>query len=161
MAGIPCPVPETPEKRSTTRVYTRQGIEFDRLYLVGGVDDGSTIFKQQYAGGAEPFDADGPLTGIADMVAGSIEAVRRDGAAEITATNVSERGFTGLPGVQFELGAASPTSHRGAGGAFVFEERLYAVVFLAESPDAFERNQASVEQIIDSAIYSIKTIRRN
>ena len=154
------PSSETSEKRGTTRIYTREGIETDRLYLIGGIDDGKTIFKEDSAGGAAPFSVSMSSTDIGELIADSLEAVLWGGAAEITTVNLNERGFTGIPGIQFELEASGPVNHRGVAGAFVAEDRLYAVVFLAESPDAFERNQERVLEIIDSAIFSIKTIRR-
>ena len=154
------PSSETSEKRGTTRIYTREGIETDRLYLIGGIDDGKTIFKEDRAGGAAAFSVSMSSGDIGELIADSLEAVLWGGAAEITTANVKERGFAGIPGVQFELEASGPASHRGVAGAFVAEDRLYAVVFLAESPDAFERNQEAALQIIDSAILSIKTIRR-
>ena len=154
------PGSETSEKRGTTLIYTREGIETDRLYLIGGIDNGKTIFREGKAGDAAPFDTGMSSSDVAELIADSLQAVLWGGAAEITTTNLNERGFTGIPGIQFELGASGPVNHRGVAGAFVAEDRLYAVVFLAESPDAFERNQERALEIIDSAIFSIRTIGR-
>lgn len=154
------PGSEAPEKRSSTRALTREGGDKDRLYLVGGINDGQTIFKEEYASGAAQFDAGMPLTDIAGLAAGSVNAAIWRGAANIETVESEERGFTGIPGVQFELEVSGPANHRGMAGAFVVEERLYAVIFVAESPDAFERHQEAVAEIIDSAILSIKTIHR-
>ena len=82
------------------------------------------------------------------------------GAASIKAINATERGFTGIPGVQFDLESTGPANHRGLAGAFVVEERLYAVIFLAESPGSYERHREAAQQTIDSTILTIKTIRR-
>ena len=154
------PSSETQEKRSSTRVLTREGIETDRLYLVGGVDDGKTLFATERAGGAAAFDASMSSADVAGLIADSLEATLWGGSATVAATNVNERGFTGIPGVQFEIEVSGPANHRGVAGAFIAEERLYAVIFVAESPDAFERFEEVALETIDSAIFSIKTIHR-
>ena len=156
------PNAETPGKRPSTRVLTKNGIEHDRLYLVGGVDDGNTIFKEDHAGGAASFDASMSSDDVANLVAGSLEAALWGGSTSVAAKNATERGFTGIPGVQFDLEAsgAGANDYRGLAGAFVVDERLYAVIFLAESPQYYERHRETAQQVIDSAILTIKTIRR-
>ena len=153
------PGDETQEKRPSTRVFTRNGLDTDRLYLVGGVDNGQTIFQESHASGADPFDAGMSSADLASLAASSLGiALRVDG---VTARNVTERGFTGVPGVQFELEVTGGTlaGHRGIAGAFVADERLYAVIYLAQAAEYGQRSQ-EIERMLDSAILTIKTIRR-
>ena len=156
------PADETPGKRASTRVLSKEGIENDRLYLVGGIDSGETLLKSEFAGGATPFVAGMSADDIARFVAGSLEAASWGGSKTIEVKNVTQRGFTGIPGIQFELEAtgAGTLDQRGLAGAFTVEDRLYAVVFLAAVPDSYDRHREAAQQAIDTAIVTIKTIRR-
>ncbi len=155
------PGDETPEKDSLTRVLTREGADKDRLYIIASVERGETLFKPERAAGAPAFDPGMSPEDVADMVAESLNAAIWGGTAEVDTVNVREHGYTGIPGVQLELEISGPVNHRGLAGAFAVDERLYAVIFVAESPDSFERFEATALQSINSALYSIKTIRRN
>ena len=155
------PREETPEKRSLTRVLTREGADKDRLYIIAGTDQGETLFETEHAVGAPAFDPTMSPDDIAGLVAGSIEAALWGGGASVEATNIEEHGYTGIPGVQLELEVSGSANHRGVAGAFTVDERLYVVIFVAESPGDFERFEETARQSIDSAIYSIKTIRRS
>jgi len=61
----------------------------------------------------------------------------------------------------FELDADVPGSkdHRGMAGGFVYEGRLYINIFLAESPEYYERHRQIAQEVIESAVPTIKTIR--
>lgn len=155
------PGDEAPEKRAMTRVMTREGADKDRLYLIGGIDAGETLFRTEYAGGAPAFNLGMSLQDVAEMVAESLDAAIWGGSANVEVTNIREHGFTGIPGLQFELEVSGPANYRGVAGVFPVEERLYAVIFIAESPDTFERHEAAALKSIDSAVVTIKTIRRN
>jgi hypothetical protein len=155
------PGKETPEKDALTRVLTREGADKDRLYMIAGVDAGETLFKAEYSAGVVAFDPSMSPEDVAGFVASSLEAALWGGSANIEAVNIEERGYTGIPGVQFELEVSGPANHRGVAGAFAVDERLHVVIFIAESPDSFERHEDVARQSIDSALYSIKTIRRN
>ena len=155
------PGDETPEKRSLTRVLTREGAENDRLYIIASIERGETLFKPERSAGTPAFNPGMSPDDVADMVARSVNAAIWGGTAEVETINVREHGYTGIPGIQFELEVTGPANHRGVAGAFTVDERLFAVIFVAESPDSFERHEATARQSVDSALYSIKTIRRN
>ena len=155
------PGEETPERASLTRVLTREGADRDRLYILAGTDQGETLFKPEFAGGAPSFNPGMSPDDIAEMVAQSINAAMWGGGASVETTSIKEHGYTGIPGVRVELEISGPANYRGVAGAFEVEERLYAVIFVAESPDSFERHEEAAVKSIDSALYSIRTIRRN
>ena len=63
----------------------------------------------------------------------------------------------------FDIEAAITESpdYRGSVGAFVVDEKLYMVVFLAAEPHYFNKHAERADAIIKSATLSVKTIRTN
>jgi hypothetical protein len=153
------PGAEVPEKHSMSRVLSRDGLEHDRLMLIGSIADGAAIFRGTAT--LPTFRESMTEAEIAALVAASLQAVLWDGEATVAASNARPHGFTGVPGFRFELEADVPgaADHRGMAGGFVDENRLYVNIFLAESPEYYERNRQTAEDIIESAVPTVKTIR--
>ena len=151
-----------PEKHSAIRVYTKDGFESDRLYVIGGIKEGRTIFREDVVSGQPSFDATMSADQLAGLAAESLQAVL-GATAKVTASNIEEHGFTGIPGVRFDLEAstAGVADHRGLGGAFIHEERLYAVLFVARAPDSYERHRETADAIISSTVVTTRTIGRH
>ena len=120
------------------------------------------MFRASDYAGLPVFRSSMSATEIADFVASSLQGVLWNGSASIAASKVRERGFTGVPGFEFELSAEVPgaAAHRGIAGGFIDEGRLYMTVYLAESPGYFERHRQAAQSVIDSSVPTIKTIRR-
>lgn len=155
------PDAEVPERRTGSRIYSRDGIEHDRLILVATVEDGEAIFRDQAAAGLPVFRAGMSATEIGNLVAKSLHAVLWEGGATVAASDARAHGFTGIPGFRFELEADVPgaADQRGLAGGFIDSNLLYINVFLAESPEYFERHQQTAEDLIESTVLTIKTIR--
>ena len=155
------PGAETPELLSPSRTLSRDGLEHDRLILIAGISEGKSIFREGAAGGLPVFQATMAAPEIAGLIAASLQAVLWDGTADVRAKNIREHGFVGVPGLMFELDADVPGSkdHRGMAGGFVYEGRLYINIFLAESPEYYERHRQIAQEVIESAVPTIKTIR--
>lgn len=155
------PDAETPEKTHSSRIFSQDGLEFDRLILVASIGEGQTIFRADTARGLPEFRTAMADPDIADLVAASLQAVLWDGAAEVKASNVREHGFVGVPGFMFELEADVPGAkdHRGMAGGHVDEGRLYVNIFLAESPEYYERHKKAAQEAIESAVPTVKTIK--
>ncbi len=156
------PGAEVPEEHSLSRTLSRDGLQHDRLMLLAGINHGQAVFRDSTLTGLPPFQAEMTIPEIADAVAESLQAVLWDGAATMKASDPRARGFTGMAGFIFELEADVPgaADHRGVAGGFVDEERLYLIIFLAESPEYYERHLQAAQEVIDSAVLTIKTIRR-
>ncbi len=152
---------DLPKAQAPSSTWSREGIEHDRLFVTGGVADGEPVFKAKDYPGLPVFQPKMSAKETADFVAKSLQAVLWNGSASIAASNARERGFTGLPGFEFELSADVPGSanHRGIAGGFVEEGRLYLMVYLAESPGYFERHREAAQAVIDSSVPTMKTIR--
>lgn len=152
---------DLPRAQARSSTWSREGVEHDRLFVTGGVDDGEPVFKASDYPGLPVFRSDMSATEVAELVAQSLQRVLWNGSASIAASNARERGFTGLPGFEFELSAEVPgsASHRGIAGGFVDEGRLHLTVYLAESPGYFERHREAAQAVIDSSVPTMKTIR--
>jgi hypothetical protein len=156
------PTSETPEKLGLARVLSRDGLEHDRLVMIAGVKSGNAVFEQPGAAGLPVFQANMTSSEVADFVAESLQAVLWDGQSAVTASNAIERGFTGVPGFQFDIKAdvTSTTKHRGMAGGYIDDDRVYVTIFLAESPQYYDRHKELAQAVIDSMVPRIPTIRR-
>lgn len=152
---------DTPEKLTSSRVYSRDGLEHDRLILVSGISEGRAIFREATGRELPKFRTAMAVPEIADMVAASVQAVLWDGAADVGVSNAREHGFFGVPGFMFELEADIPgaKNHLGMAGGYVDDGRLYVNIFLAESPGYYERHKKAAQEVIESTVPTIKTIR--
>lgn len=152
---------DVPERKDRSRVYSRDGLDSDRLILVPNVTPGDTLFNDVTGRGLPVFEPGASQADIADLVAGSIQSALWDGGATVTASNVDAHGYTGIPGVTFDLDTVIPgaANQRGMAGAFVHEERLHVTIFLAESPGAYEQHREHGQAVIDSMVVTMKTIR--
>lgn len=152
---------ELPRTRAHSTTWSRNGLDHDRLFVVAGVGDGESLFRASEYTGLPVFRPGMSATETADFVARSLQGVLWDGSASITASNARERGFTGVPGFEFEVSTQAPgaASHRGIAGGFVDDGRLYLAVYLAEAPEYFERNRESAQGVIDSLVPRTRTIQ--
>jgi hypothetical protein len=157
------PSAEVPEKLSTSKVFSRAGLERDRLILVTAVENGAALFRDPGTAGLPVFRADMSEKEIGDFVAVSLQAVLWDGAAMLAASNARPHGFTGIPGFRFELEAdvLGAADHRGMAGGFVDDDKLYVTIYLAESPRYYEKHRQAADDAIESTVLTIKTIRMN
>jgi hypothetical protein len=153
---------ELPDTQARSKTWSREGLEHDRLFVTGGVADGEPVFDAGDYTGLPVFRSNMSAAEVAEFAAQSLQRVLWNGSASIAASNVRERGFTGLPGFEFELSADMPgsASHRGIAGGFIEEGRLYLTIYLAESPGYFERHRQAAQAVIDSSVPTMKTIRR-
>jgi len=72
-----------------------------------------------------------------------------------------EGGFTGTSRVKGDLsvGRRSGQSQKGMAGGFVDDDRLYVNIFVANSPEPFDQLESLAQQVIDSAVLHVKTIK--
>jgi len=155
------PDTEAPEILSLSRTLSRDGLEHDRLILIAGIDEGQTIFRDETIRGLPKFRTEMTVPEIANLIAASLQAALWEGGALVEATNPRAHGFVGVPGFKIELEADIPgaANQRGMAGGFIHEERLYVNIFLAETPEYYERHKKIAQEVIDSAVPTIKTIR--
>ena len=151
---------EAPEKRASSRFYTRGSFDSDRLMLIPGISDGQAVFKSDNESASLLFDADMTAQQIADLVAQSMQQSLWNGQSTVSVSNARDHGFTGIAGFKFDLNVAllGGQSQQGIAGGFVHEDRLYVNIFVADSPAHFEQHESAAQQVIDSAVLKVRTI---
>lgn len=153
---------DAPEKRSLSRVFTHDSLDSDRLMLIPGVNEGQSIFVGNSSELSLPlFSADMNSEQIADLVAMSMQLSLWDGQSTVTVSNARDAGFTGIAGFKFDLSVALPggQTQKGIAGGFVDDDRLYVNIFVASSPEPFDEHESSAQEVIDSAVLHVKTIK--
>ena len=154
----------TPASRKQSRTWTQDGLLLDRVLIIPAVADGETLFVSQSKSAALPvFHADMLPNEIEELVESSIVKLYGEGQSAVSTSNLRPQGFGEHGGFMFDIEAAITESpdYRGSVGAFVVNEKLYMVVFLAAEPHYFNKHAARADAIIKSATLSVKTIRTN
>jgi hypothetical protein len=130
--------------------------------LIPGVSEGQSIFSGNSGESSLPrFSANMNSKQIADLVAMSMQLSLWDGQSTVTVANARDAGFTGISGFKFDLSVVLPggQSQKGFAGGFVDDDRLYVNIFVAVSPEPFDQHESSAQQVIDSAVLHVKTIK--
>ena len=152
-----------PERRSLSRVLSRDSVDSNRLMLIPGINEGQSIFVSEDSESSLPaFNADMSPLQIADLVAMSMQQSLWNGQSTVTASNARDSGFTGISGFRFDLSVTLPGGQvqKGMAGGFIDEDRLYVNIFVADFPASFDQHESVAQQVIDSAVLRVKTIRR-
>lgn len=152
----------TPSSRPASRTWTQDGLLLDRLMLIPGVNDGESIVRSRDAAAALPvFRSDMLPNELEELVESTIVKLYGEGNAVVSTSNLRPQGFGGHPGVKFDLHAAVTDSpdYRGIVGAFIYEQRLYLILFIGAEPHYFDKHRDKVDAIIDSVSMRIPTIR--
>lgn len=153
----------TPSTRKQSRTWTQDGLLLDRLIIIPAVADGETLFVSRNKSAALPvFHADMLPNEVEELVESSIVKLYGEGQSAVSTSNLRPQGFGEHGGFMFEIEAAITESpdYRGSVGAFVVDEKLYMVVFLAAEPHYFNKHAERADAIIKSATLSVKTIRQ-
>lgn len=146
----------TPYARSMSRTYTREGLPLDRVTLITGVNDGDTIFKNSEAS-LPAFRKSMSPDQIEGLVESSLQMLFPSGDAKVSTTNQRPNGFSGLEGILFDVDivVADGADSRGVIGAFVYEERLYLILYVAQDPGYYEKHLAGAMAVIDSVAVKV------
>ena len=151
----------TPSSRSNSRTWTQDGLLLDRIAIIPGVKDGQSIFDSRNKSAALPvFRADMLPNEIEELVESSIVKLYGEGQSAVSTSGLRPQGFGTDGGFMFDITAAVTESpdYRGLVGAFIVDDTLYMVIFLAADPHYYDKHLASAEAIIKSATLSTKTI---
>ena len=157
------PSSSTPLARSQTRTWTQDGLSNDRLMIIPRVPDGEPIFSSSDQSAALPvFHADMLPNEIEELVESSIVNLYGDGQAAVNTSNLRTQGFGEHGGLMFDIAVAVTESadYRGSAGAFIVDDELYMVIFLAADPVYYDKLAARADAIIKSATLRTKTTGR-
>jgi hypothetical protein len=154
----------TPTARTQSRTWTQDGLLLDRLIIIPRVPDGESIIKSRDKSAALPvFRADMLPNEIEELVESSIVKLYGEGQSAVNTSNLRPQGFGEHGGFMFDITAAVTESpdYRGSVGAFIVDDELYMVMFLAADPYYYDKHAARANAIIKSATLSSKTIGFN
>jgi len=152
-----------PAGRKGSQTWTQDGLLLDRVMIIPGVPDGESIFVSRDKSAALPvFHADMLPNEIEELVESSIVKLYGEGNAAVSTSNLRPQGFGEYGGFMFDIEAAVTESpdYRGSIGAFISDERLYLVAYLAADPYYFDKHATRADAIIKSATLKMKTIRQ-
>ncbi len=151
----------TPASRSMSRTWTQDGLLLDRLIMIPRVADGESIFVSRDQAAALPvFRKDMLPNEIEELVESSISKLYGEGQTSVSTSNLRPQGVGPHGGFMFDLTAAVTESpdYRGSVGAFIVDDELYMIIFLAAELYYYDKHAASADAIIKSATLATKTV---
>lgn len=145
---------ETRFARKESVTWTRDGLLLDRLVIIPGVPDGEPLLITREETAAMPvFRADMLPNEIEELVESTIVKFFGEGQAVVNTENLRPHRFGDERGVLFDLTATVTESpeYKGLVGAFIANDRLYVMYFLAATPYYYDKHIADAEAVIKSA----------
>ncbi len=140
--------------RKNAQVWTQDGLLLDRIIIIPGVADGQSLFKSKQKDAALPkFRSDMLPNEIEELSESSIAKLLGEGQAAVTTANLRPHRFGENQGFMFDFGAilSDGPDYRGMAGAFVANEMLYVILYIAAEPYYFGKHLEEAETIIKTA----------
>jgi hypothetical protein len=155
------PAYTTPNARPESQTWTRDGLLLDRLVIIPAVNDGESIFKMRdQAEALPPFRANMLPNEIEELTESTIVKMFGEGSAVVNTEKLRPWGFAEHRGVMFDLAVTVTESpdYRGMVGAFIAENKLYMIIFVAATPHYYDKHIANVEALIKGAAIRVPTV---
>lgn len=143
-----------PEQRKGAQVWTRDGLLLDSLTFVPAVPDGEALLVTRQKDAALPVFRKSMLPNeVEELVESTIAKDFGEGNAAVSTANLRPHRFGDDRGILFDVSAKVSDSpeYRGLVGAFIADDKLYAMWYLAADPHYFKKHQEAAESIIKSA----------
>ena len=140
--------------RQGAETWTRDGPVLNRLVFIPSVADGEALVTSLQLGKALPvFRATMLPNDIEDLAESTCVKIFGEGNAVFVAKNLRPQRFGDEQGVLFDVEASVTDSpnYRGIVGAFIANDELYFMYYLAAEPYYFEKDFESAASIIKSA----------
>ena len=144
---------EIPWARRSTQTWTRDGMPLDRLIIIPRLFDGESIFFPNEDIEYPVFKANMTPAQIQALVIASLELAQGPNPAVVNTDNLRPYRFGNESGVLFDFGVIvhDGPEYAGTAGAFVANERLYLLYFVAAVPYYFDKHIGAAEAVIRSA----------
>jgi len=149
------PSTQTRSARSNSATWTQDGLLLDRLVIIPGVPDGDSLLVSRNDAAALPtFKADMLPNEIEELFESSMLKIFGEGSAAVSSSGLRPHRFGDHVGFMFEIDAIVSDSprYRGIVGAFVADEQLYALYYLAAVPYYFDKHLDEAQKTIESAV---------
>ncbi len=144
----------TPASREGTQTWTQDGLLLDRLVLIPAVPDGQTLFIDRTDTAALPVFRKSMLPNeIEELIESTLVKYFGEGSAAVSTSNLRPQMFGDQRGVMFDLSAQLSDSpdYRGTIGAFIADDKLYTIWYIAAHPHYHEKHNQRADAIIRSA----------
>lgn len=148
------PTMMTPSARKGAQTWTRDGLLLDRLVLIPAVADGETLLIDRSKTAALPVFRKNMLPNeIEELVESTLVKYFGEGNASVSTSNLRPQMFGDQRGVMFDISAQLSDSpdYRGTIGAFVADDRLFTIWYIAAHPHYHDKHDQRAEAIIKSA----------
>ncbi len=144
----------SPVARKGSQLWTQDGLLLDRIVIIPAVPDGETLVVSRSAAAALPvFRKDMLPNEIEELVESTLTKYFGEGEATVSTANLRPQTFGDNRGVMFDISAQVTDSpdYKGMIGAFIAEEKLYSVWYIAAEPHYYGKHSARAEAVIKSA----------
>ena len=151
------PDTQTRSARPNAETWTQDGLLLDRLVIIPGVPDGESLLVSRSDSAALPvFRADMLPNEVEELFESSMLKLFGEGNAVVSSDGLRPHRFGDNVGSLFEIDAIVSDSprYRGLVGAFVANDELYALYFLAAVPYYFDKHLDVAQRTIQSAVLS-------
>ena len=147
------PAAFTPNGRADAQTWTQDGPLLDRLVFIPGVPDGEALLNVKEESAALPvFRKDMLPNDLEELMESTIVKVFGEGNAAVSTSNLRPQMFGDNRGVVFDMQAKVTESpdYRGTVGAFIANEKLYLIYYLAAEPYYYGKHESAAKAIINS-----------
>ena len=148
------PATATYAARKESKTWTQDGLLLDRLVLVPAVPDGESLLIDRTETKALPvFRKDMLPNEIEELVESTLVDYFGEGNAAVSTENLRPQKFGDIQGFRFDILVQLTDSpdFRGSIGAFVADDKLYSIWYLAAEPHYHDKHFAKADEIIASA----------
>ena len=144
-----------PYLRKGSELWTLDGARLDRIVIIPGVADGEALIKApgNKAAALPIFRADMLPNEIEELAESTFVKLFGEGNAAVTTENLRPSSFGEHRGIMFDVSAAVTDSpdEKGTVGAFIANEQLYMIFFLAATPYYHDKHAGNALSVIKSA----------
>lgn len=144
----------TPAARAGAQTWTQDGLLLDRLVLIPAVADGETLLVDRSNTAALPVFRSNMLPNeIEELIESTLVKYFGEGQATVSTSNLRPQMYGDQRGVMFDLSAQLSDSpdYRGTIGAFIANDKLYTIWYIAAHPHYHDKHSQRAEAIIKSA----------
>ena len=148
------PAVTTPGARNGSQTWTQDGLLLNRIVIIPAVPDGEALFITKSEEAAlQVFRKDMLPNELEELMESSIVKFFGEGQATVDTANLRPQMYGDQRGVMFDIEAKLTDSpdYKGTVGAFVANEKLYTVWYIAADPHYHGKHAAAADTIIKSA----------
>ena len=140
--------------RKNSQTWTQDGLLLNRLVFIPSVADGEALLVSREQSAALPvFRKDMLPNDVEELAESTILKLYGEGNAVVNTSNLRPQLFGEHRGFMFDLAVRVTESpdYRGLVGAFIVDDKLYFMYYLAADPYYYAKHREAAEATIKSA----------